>query len=493
MLGRCVVRRSGVLTLASLVAVMAALSVAPHAAAIETSDRAEVERQFLDEVVPALNAPIGWTGNAASCDAGSPSPEAQAATLTTINFVRGLAQLDPVSFDPAYSAKAQQAALIMAANGDLNHQPPATWACWSQEGAEGAGSSNLCGGCSGANAIRVYMDDPGSSNTAVGHRRWIMRPQTATMGSGSTSDTNALWVFGADDADASVPGWVPWPTAGYFPSPLEPEGRWSLSASDPNVTFSGAAVTVHDAMGAALPVDVHGQTEGYGSNTLVWEVSGVEIPINSDAVSYTVRVSNIGGAGSTYEYEVKLFSPPFTNTTPPSISGDPKVGKRLAVSVGEWAPEPWSYAYRWFRSGLEIPGADRDHYRLTPTDMEETLTVEVTAMGPGYANTSYVSDPTAQVVRGDPLEASVRPSIYGTKRVGETLTVTAGDWSPAEETVAFEWFRDGVAIRGATESTHRLTRKDKGKRITATVTASKFGYADGSATSRATRRVKGRR
>ena len=48
-----------------------------------------------------------------------------------------------------------------------------------------AGKSNLFLGRSGAGAIAGYMDDPGSGNTAAGHRRWIIDPRQTTMGSGS--------------------------------------------------------------------------------------------------------------------------------------------------------------------------------------------------------------------------------------------------------------------------------------------------------------------
>lgn len=413
-----------------------------------------------------------------------------------INFVRGLGHLDPVSFDAGYSAKAQQAALMMDANDDLDHDPPSSWDCWSQDGAEGAGSSNLCLGCSGPRAIETYMDDPGSSNTAAGHRRWIMRPETATMGSGSTSSANALWIFGADAPDAAVPQWVSWPTAGYFPSPLEPEGRWSLSASDPDVTFSGATVTVRDAAGDPLAVNVYEPVEGYGHNTLVWDVTGIEIPTDAGEAAYTVRVSNIKGSGtdaSTFEYEVRLFSPPFSVETPPSISGETKVGETLTAGVGEWAPEPWDYAYRWFRSGVAIAGAVGPTYSLAPADLGETMTVEVTAEGPGYADTPSMSAASAIVERGDPLRATTRPVVYGVARVRATLTATTGDWTRAPDAYSYQWFRDQDPIAGAIGSTYSLTRKDKGRRISVRVVASKLGYGDGTATSTKTRRVRGRR
>lgn len=51
--------------------------------------------------------------------------------------------------------------------------------------------------------------------------------------------------------------------------------------------------------------------------------------------------------------------------------------------------------------------------------------------------------------------------------------------------MAFQWFRDGVAIEGATGDRYRLVAADAGAEITATVTASVEGYADGVATAAA--------
>jgi uncharacterized protein YkwD len=369
-----------------------------HAAPQGAADRAAVEDAFLEEVLPALDVPIGWTGDSPTCDPGSPSAAAQAATLTAINFVRGLAGVDAVAFDPALSAKAQQAALMMHANDDLDHAPPTSWRCYTQEGAEAAGSSNIALGAAGAEAILLYMEDPGAGNTAVGHRRWILRPDAATMGSGSTSNANALWVFGADAPAASKPEWLPWPVAGYHPSPLEPSGRWSLGASNEAVSFANASVTVTGPGGASLPVQTYPEETGYANDTLVWEVSGLTIPRGDDPLTYHVTVSGITGAASTsHEYDVHLFSPPLTVVTPPAVTGAARVGRTLRADPGEWSPDPASFGYQWLRGGTEIANATGDSYRLRRADRGKRISVRVTAVRLGYAERSATSAPTRKV------------------------------------------------------------------------------------------------
>ena len=45
--------------------------------------------------------------------------------------------------NPAYNEGAQAAALLMAANQQLSHSPPASWRCFSADAAASAGRSNL--------------------------------------------------------------------------------------------------------------------------------------------------------------------------------------------------------------------------------------------------------------------------------------------------------------------------------------------------------------
>jgi hypothetical protein len=78
---------------------------------------------------------------------------------------------------------------------------------------------------------------------------------------------------------------------------------------------------------------------------------------------------------------------------------------------------------------------------------------------------------------------TLAPVVSGTPRAGETLTVSDGLWSVAGVTPAYQWRRDGVAIDGATAATHSVVAADKGTRLSATVTVSRTGYEDASASS----------
>jgi uncharacterized protein YkwD len=278
--------------------------------AINTKKRAAVNRAYRSRYAPNLSTSIGWTGKVRGCKAGHTSLRAKRATLESINFVRAMGGLAPVTFSKTLSAKAQKAALIMAANNSLSHFPPRSWKCWSKVGANAAGNSNLAISfptITAGGLVSQYMDDYGDSNTAVGHRRWIMYPPTMQMGSGTTSTANALWVFGPTRDTRPSPAWVSWPTEGYFPGPLEPAGRWSLSAgSDTN--FSNARVRVRTAGGQARAVHVYPVVEGYGEDTLVWKVNNI-----GARGTYKVTVRGIRQPGRAHPfahtYTVRLFTP----------------------------------------------------------------------------------------------------------------------------------------------------------------------------------------
>ena len=227
---------------------------------------------------PALQTPVGWQGSLSSCDEGAPSPAAQQSTARVVNYIRDLVGVEPVVFSSTLSAQAQEAALMMARNEELSHAPPSSWACYTGDGAAAAAKSNLYLGRSGASAITGYMDDPGAVNTPVGHRRWIIDPRQTTMGSGSVDaaggdwrqQSHALLVIDPpswQSLPAGTPAYLPWPVAGYVPVQIEPEGRWSLSASDSPTDFSQASVRVN---GSAAGVTVHPVENGYGPPTLVW-------------------------------------------------------------------------------------------------------------------------------------------------------------------------------------------------------------------------------
>jgi uncharacterized protein YkwD len=291
------------------------------AAGVNISSRQSVLDYYNQVYLGNTSAQISWTGSQSSCVPGTTSAAFRDAVLQRINYFRAMAGVPAnVTFSDASNLKAQAAALMMSANGQLSHSPDTSWKCYTTEGATGAGSSDLYLGSYSWNAISGYMLDPGSGNSAAGHRRWILYPQTQVMGTGdiptssSYYSANALVVFDthySDPRPTTRDGFVAWPPPGYVPYPIV-YARWSFSY--PSADFSAAAVTM-TSNGASVSLAQSAVANGYGENTLVWIPLGMSDSATwsrpSADTSYNVTVSNvkIGGVARSFSYTVTIFAP----------------------------------------------------------------------------------------------------------------------------------------------------------------------------------------
>lgn len=275
---------------------------------------------YRQEYLSYTQTPIEWTGDHPACDPGTTSPAYRQAVLRRVNYFRQMAGVPAaVVFSEQSNHRAQAAALLMGVNNALNHNPPSSWVCYPQigeEGAAGAGSANLAWGATGWEAISLYMEDPGGSNLALGHRRWILYPQTREMGTGDIPGRaghpaiNALVVF--DDRmwglrPPTREEFVAWPPPGYVPIPVV-YPRWSFALA--GADFSAAAVEM-SAFGIAIPLKLAPLAEGYGENTLVWEPQGLKPGTLPADFPVTVAVRNVlvNGQPRNFTYQVILFNP----------------------------------------------------------------------------------------------------------------------------------------------------------------------------------------
>lgn len=333
----------------------------------------QLARAFYNSVYNAsLNTPIGWTGSHASCNAGTTSSDFKNSVLARINYFRAMAGVPAnVTLDSSYNAKAQQAALMMSANNTLSHTPPASWNCYTADGRTAAESSNISLGHNGWDAVGGQMRDNGANNTVVGHRRWLLLPQTQRMGtgdvpaSGSFKPANAVWVFDGNTYAArptTRDEFVAWPTKGFNPYQVVPV-RWSFSY--PSANFTNATVTMTQGS-SNVPLTQEAVANGYGENTIVWRPFNLSADQNwakpSGDTTYQVTISNvvIGGQTRSFSYPVTVIDPQTAGTAEesPQVSGSssPAVGVPATYSftpvsfaqqheayVAEIAPATGSY------------------------------------------------------------------------------------------------------------------------------------------------------
>jgi hypothetical protein len=244
-----------------------------------------------------------WSGSVAGCNIGDVAEPGRENALKLVNLYRFLANLPAVTHEASRDAEAQACSLIMTANGMLNHFPPSSWTCWTQQGADGAGSSNIAS-TAGVTGVDLYMADPGNETT-MGHRRWILSNSLGPIGLGSTSSYSCMKVIGGSGSAGAA--FTAFPSPGDFPyealhasfAPVDETG-WTIQSD--TISLDGATVTVDDE-GTNMPVQVVQLDGGYGSTYALnllpqgWTAQAGH--------TYSVSVT---GASQPIDYEVHLVS-----------------------------------------------------------------------------------------------------------------------------------------------------------------------------------------
>jgi hypothetical protein len=228
------------------------------------------------------------------------------------------------------------------------------------------------------------------------------------------------------------------------------------------VPFSSApgAVMLTDAeAGRTITVEITGSLAGYVSRTVV-----------------SAATSPVGGV-------------PLPDLAAPSaitVAGTAKVGRSLTASAaGSWTPGT-SVAYVWKADGRTF-GSGAASVVLSAREIGARITVTATGTLAGHRPATVTSAPSARVAAGTLTAA--KPTVHGKAKVGRTLTVRPGRWTPGTR-LTYRWFADGKQIKGATAARLRLTKKLDHKRITVQVTGRLTGYATVTRASRATSRVR---
>ena len=226
-------------------------------------------------------------------------------------------------------------------------------------------------------------------------------------------------------------------------------------------------------------------------NTYVyrWRADGVNIT-GAEGKTFTPTSAQLGkalsvsvtatrpGYPTARAYSVSKTVAPgtLTATAVPTISGTARVDSTLTASTGTWSPTGATYTYQWMLDGTPVPGATVSTFTPGPADVTRRVTVAVKAAKTGYASVTSTSVPTAAIAPGL-LSATTKPAIFGTPKVGSTLTASTGTWSKPGLTYAYQWFVNGTAISGAVHPTFVPRAADVGLPVTVHVTASRAGYA----------------
>jgi hypothetical protein len=278
-------------------------------------------------------------------------------------------------------------------------------------------------------------------------------------------------------------------------SPLCGDQDFGATAVSPATLVNGAKRTF-TVSGSTLHLEDTVQVSVAGGPAITATVTSVsadraaltvEVDLTSQpAGSATVTVRSFDGDSEpvTLANALTVTASALKATRAPTITGTKAVGETVKAAAGSWTPAATSYTYQWAAGGAAIKGATGASYVVTASSLGKKLTVTVTAKRVGHAN-GVATSAAATVAKGKAPKASVAPKVRGTAKVGRTVKVAVGTWSPKATSYAYVWKLNGTVISGATGSSLRLTSAMRNKRITVTVTAKRSGHHNGTATSKA--------
>jgi hypothetical protein len=303
--------------------------------------------------------------------------------------------------------------------------------------------------------------------------------------------------------------------------------RGSATTSEPRIVDFGTTLPAGGAFTANVELDTDAATVGRpvlatisdlaltGTKT-VWQwyrQSGDDDPMviaKATKASYTPTAADLGyllSATATvtragYETNVAhaetgiITLTPAAALTQPTLPRDVSVGAPVKAAPGTWNLSGVTYTYRWLLNGYEIPGATASTYTPRAEDADEELSVEVTAIKPGFPSSTAATSAAVTIGLGAAPKATKVPvvSVSGkavtTVTGGKVLTSTLGTWTTPGTVRALRWEAspDGVgwetvqADGNASFTVH--SGLEPGTKLRVVVTATKAGYQSGIAYSK---------
>jgi len=163
--------------------------------------------------------------------------------------------------------------------------------------------------------------------------------------------------------------------------------------------FAGGAVSItgNTTVGSTLLASPSGFSPTPSNYTYQWFRNGLLISGATAAtyalteydvgwqISVSVTASHPDRASKTVWSSAITVAQTFTGGTV-SITGTAAVGSTLTASASGFSPTPSSYTYQWLRNDTPISGATTSTYVLTTADASQQISVQVTAILPGFAS-----------------------------------------------------------------------------------------------------------
>ncbi len=175
-------------------------------------------------------------------------------------------------------------------------------------------------------------------------------------------------------------------------------------------------------------------------------------------------------------------------------AAEPKLSASNAGNVGsvltckpEWGWRWPSFTYQWLKNGVPIVGSTSQTYTIAVGDAPAAIQCAVTGTNAAGAVIAASSAQQTSPAPSPPAPSST-PSglpfiegggnIAGGAALGQKLTCSGG---PASATLAYQWYRNGSLIGGATATSYTVVVADQGTNLQCLVTATTAEAAAGAA------------
>ena len=221
----------------------------------------------------------------------------------------------------------------------------------------------------------------------------------------------------------------------------------------PEITVQPLSQTLNPGEKLALSV----QAAGTAPLAFQWLKNGSEITsatsatlsitsVNeSDAGSYTVRISNTAGSVTSEPAVISVNSVPSITTQPLSQTVSP--GQALTLSVEAIGTAPLTY--QWFKDGSAIPNATSATFSIASVSESDAGSYRVSVSN---AAGSVTSQPAEVLVNEPPAIAEHPVSQAVTAGTTVIFSVTATGAGPLE----YQWFKDGISIPAENGASYTL-------------------------------------
>ncbi len=282
-------------------------------------------------------------------------------------------------------------------------------------------------------------------------------------------------VLKSADLGPGTPGSITSSTAGVFQEGVtltapgvsgDPDG----DAGSPNYAYQWFkdGTQISGATGSTYVVPNTG-AGSYKVAIIYSDAQGYRVTVNSADQVVAIANNGNGTVGSITSSTAGVFLEGVTLTAP-GVSGDPD---------GD-AGSP-NYAYQWFKDGTQITGATSSTYAVPNTGAGTYKVAIVYSDAQGYRVTVNSADHVVAIANnGNGTPGSITSSTAGVFQEGVTLTAPGvsgdADGDAGSPNYAYQWFKDGTQISGATGSTYVVPNTGAGTYKVAIIYSDAQGY-----------------